>query len=141
MEQICGICGYLFEADDEYPMACRDCAPRRPASWSEGDLGKKFDQDKLRVDLVPVEGVEAAARVLTFGAKKYGDRNWELGMKHSRLYGAVLRHLFAHWRGETYDQETGYPHLHHAVCACMMLQTLFDRGHGTDDRPLEGKDE
>ena len=33
--------------------------------------GKKFDQDKIRTDLVPLETVENLGRVLGYGAKKY----------------------------------------------------------------------
>ena len=56
--------------------------------------GVKFDQDKPRMDLIPPETVEALAAVLTYGAKKYEDRNWEKGMSWGRVYGALMRHLF-----------------------------------------------
>ena len=46
---------------------------------------KKFDQNKMRLDLVPTTAIEDIANVLTFGANKYGDRNWEKGMKWSRV--------------------------------------------------------
>ena len=65
--------------------------------------GVKFDAGKLRLDLVPIEGVRAVADILTGGAKKYGDRNWEKGMDWSRPYVACLRHLFAWWDGEKVD--------------------------------------
>ena len=44
--------------------------------------GQKFDTDKLRYELLPPELLEETARVLTFGAVKYADRNWELGMNY-----------------------------------------------------------
>jgi len=62
------------------------------------------------------------AEVLMLGANKYGDRNWELGIDYSRVYGAILRHLFAWFSGEDCDKETSKNHLHHASCELMFLQ-------------------
>ena len=39
--------------------------------------GKKFDGDKLRFDLIPAVAEEEIAKILTFGAKKYGPDNWQ----------------------------------------------------------------
>jgi hypothetical protein len=41
--------------------------------------GVKHDTDKVRVELYPPEALLATSRVLTFGAKKYAERNWERG--------------------------------------------------------------
>jgi len=38
---------------------------------------RKDDAGKPRLDLLPLELVLAIARVLTFGATKCGDRDWE----------------------------------------------------------------
>ena len=46
---------------------------------SEPTAGVKHDSGKLRMDLVPPEAIKAMADVLTSGAAKYGDRNWEKG--------------------------------------------------------------
>jgi hypothetical protein len=97
--------------------------------------GHKDDSDKLRYELLPPELMEETARVLTFGAKKYADRNWELGMKWSRPFGAMMRHMWAWWRGEDKDPETGYSHLAHAACCIAFLVSYERRGSGTDDRP------
>lgn len=97
--------------------------------------GIKHDQDKLRLDLFPIEAFHGISQVLTFGAKKYEDRNWELGMKWSRVYGALLRHITAWWDGEEDDPESGMPHLWHAGCCAAFLITYAERGVGEDDRP------
>lgn len=89
--------------------------------------GEKFDDGKTRYDLLPPEALEAVARVLTFGATKYGDRNWEQGIEEGRLYGAAQRHLWADWRGEKLDPESGMPHLWHAACNLCMLIALRER--------------
>jgi hypothetical protein len=103
--------------------------------WREPVEGVKFDADKARYDLIPPEIEEAIAKVLTFGAVKYGERNWELGMKWGRPYAALRRHMAAWWSGEDTDPETGMPHTWHA-CACLAFIVAYEqRGVGTDDRP------
>lgn len=97
--------------------------------------GCKDDGDKLRYELLPPELLEEIARVLTFGAKKYADRNWELGMHWSRPFGALMRHSWAWWSGEHTDPETGYSHLAHAACCIAFLLAYEKRRSGTDDRP------
>jgi len=99
------------------------------------EKAKKFDGDKPRTDLVPVEAILGMAKVFGFGAKKYGDMNWAVdgGLEYSRLYGAVLRHVFAWYSGEDTDPESGLPHLHHAMCGLAMLA---DSKTNKDDRPI-----
>lgn len=98
-------------------------------------LGRKDDSGKVRMELLPPEMLSATAAVLTFGAKKYEDRNWEKGMKWSRVYGALLRHLNAWWGGERTDLETGMSHLWHASCCIAFLVAYEQRQTGEDDRP------
>lgn len=99
--------------------------------------GKKFDNDKNRLELIPPEFIEGTGEVLTFGAKKYGDRNWEKGMAWSRAYGALQRHLNAWFSGEQVDLETGLSHLKHAACNVAFLITYEERKVGLDDRPIK----
>lgn len=73
--------------------------------------GKKDDQKKLRVDLIPPEIEEALAKVLTHGAEKYGDNNWKGGIEYHRIYGALRRHLLAWRKGEIIDEDSRLPHL------------------------------
>ena len=90
--------------------------------------GKKYDNGKLRLDLIPPEMHRALGEVLTFGANKYGDRNWEKGITLDRLYAANQRHLLAFLEGERIDPESGFPHLYHAFCNIGMMLTLDQRG-------------
>lgn len=69
-----------------------------------------------------------------FGAKKYEDYGWAAGLDHSRVYAAILRHLFAYWRGENNDPESGESHLAHAGCGIMFLLTYKINDIGRDDR-------
>ena len=100
--------------------------------------GRKDDDGKVRVDLLPAGALGAVARVLTFGANKYGDNNWQNVMPRSRYYGAALRHLFARARGEVLDRESGLPHLAHAAC-CVLFLLSYEVGHDDTDafEPIE----
>lgn len=95
----------------------------------------KFDEGKVRMDLIPVRPLRGIADVLTQGALKYGDRNWEKGLDFSRIYAAALRHLTAWWDGEDKDPEDGLLHLDHAAANMMFLSEFVKRQIGTDDRP------
>jgi len=109
------------------------------AALRDTDAGVKHDTDKLRVELLPVDVLKGVAGILSHGAKKYGDRNWERGISYSRLYGATLRHLFAVWEGEDNDAESGLPHIDHALCELMFLSAMMKRRKDLDDRPKEAK--
>lgn len=101
----------------------------------DSKTGIKFDQDKVRMDLVPVYPLNEIAKVLTFGAKKYADRNWEKGLDYSRVYGALQRHSMAWYSGIDTDEETGISHLAHAGCCIMFLLEYENTKRGNDDRP------
>jgi len=74
--------------------------------------------------------------VLTLGAKKYGDRNWERGIAYSRVHGALLRHSLAWFGGEDCDPETGLSHMAHcAANALFLLSYELRQLHKLDDRP------
>lgn len=96
--------------------------------------GRKDDQEKTRYDLVPPESLELLAQVYTFGAKKYDAHNWRKGMAWSRIYAAINRHLWAFWRGENNDPESGLPHLVHAMWGCATLISYMEYHKDKDDR-------
>mgnify|MGYP001366435106 CR=1 FL=1 len=93
------------------------------------------DAGKTRYDLLPLYPLDQWAQVMTWGAGKYSDRNWEQGMAWSRVYGSALRHLLAWWAGEEKDPESGLNHLGHALWnIAAMLE--YTRTHPElDDRP------
>jgi len=96
--------------------------------------GKKFDEGKVRVDLLPTESLFAVAEVLTFGASKYGEHNWRKGMAWSRLYAAAQRHMMKWNAGETHDEESGKNHLAHACVNLLMLLSYEKSCRELDDR-------
>jgi hypothetical protein len=108
--------------------------------------GQKFDHDKDQLELLPPELIFAVGRVLTYGAEKYAPRNWEGGIAWSRVFGALMRHMWAWWAGRAptsrnfllgdLDPETHYSHLWHAGCCIAFLIAYEERGMTAfDDRP------
>jgi len=85
--------------------------------------GTKFDNEKLRMELLDFDALEGLADALTYGAVKYGDNNWRGGIDNSRLIGALLRHLSAYMRGEDTDPETGVSHIDHVGANWMFLSS------------------
>lgn len=102
---------------------------------------RKFDDQKNRLELLPPFALEEIAKGFTFGAKKYDAFNYVSGdgLAYSRIYGALLRHLSAWYRGEELDPESGLPHLTHAGCCLMMLMETIQAHPDNDDRPKHYK--
>lgn len=98
------------------------------------DVAVKYDQEKIRLELLPPELITEVGKILTFGAIKYEERNWEKGMDWGRVFGALQRHLWAWWNGEDTDPETGESHLSHAACCIAFLIAYEKRQIGTDTR-------
>jgi hypothetical protein len=94
----------------------------------------KFDGEKLRFDLVPPLPLEQLVKVYGMGAKKYKDHNWRRGLRWSRAFAAIMRHLWAWWKGETHDPESGISHLAHAAWGCFSLMEYEQTHPEFDDR-------
>lgn len=106
--------------------------------------GYRNDQGKPLYSLLPTDALEGVTRVLTFGAKKYAERNWEKGMDWSRCFNSMMRHAWGYWRGEDLDPESGLPHVDHMVCNALFLAAYWRRPDlkGFDDREhLEKRDQ
>jgi hypothetical protein len=99
--------------------------------------GKKKDKGKLRLDLIPVHALHEYARVLTYGTQNHDERNWERGMKWSRLYAAAQRHLTTFWSGKDIDdgpEGSGLTHLAGAIFSIGALIHYYFEQTGEDDR-------
>lgn len=87
--------------------------------------GSKHDSGKPLMGAVPPNALLAVAKVLTFGAEKYGRDNWrQVKNAETRYMDAALRHINAYQRGEAADPESGESHLAHAVCSLMFILEL-----------------
>ena len=102
----------------------------RTTSSTGGEKGVKPE----RHDLIPRRAVGVIARVFGFGAKKYADHNWRKKYEWGKSIAAMQRHIDAFVDGETYDEESGLPHLAHAGFHILVLLTwLEEDGEGVDN--------
>ena len=102
--------------------------------------GIKYDTDKARYDLISAYSLHELAKVYTYGAKKYEDRNMEKGMKWGRIFGAAMRHAWAFWRGDEVDSESGLPHLAHCAWGFITLLEYSKYRREFDDRSQFSKE-
>lgn len=96
--------------------------------------GKRFNNGKLRYDLVPAFAEEQYVKVLTAGANKYGDHNWKRGMKWSSVLASLKRHIAAFEGGEDLDKETNEYHMAHAMCNVAFILEYYKIYPQGDDR-------
>lgn len=96
--------------------------------------GRKYDAEKLRFDLIPPECEAAIAAILTFGAIKYDDNNWQkLENYMDRYYAAGRRHGNLRRMGEIFDKDSGMLHsAHEAVNAIFILYQDIKEHIGKD---------
>jgi len=105
----------------------------RTTSATGGEKGVKPEAWAL----LPSEALEEIARVYDFGAQKYAAHNWRKGYEWSKSFSACMRHMWAWWRGEDLDPESGLSHLGHAGFHVLTMLTFWlERGrYGVfDDR-------
>lgn len=88
------------------------------------DTGSRRDTNigKGRYDLIPPYFVQRLAKHLENGARKYGDRNWELGQPLSRYLDSALRHTFA-----VLDRQVDEDHPSAGVWNLMAFLTTAER--------------
>ena len=95
---------------------------------------KKYDNGKSRFELIDPIANEYLAKVLAFGATKYGVDNWRGGFPYTRIIASLERHLNAVKRGEDTDPESGLPHIDHVGANWMFLSFFMKQRPDLDDR-------
>lgn len=97
--------------------------------------GLRYNSGKTRHDLIPAYAQEQYGKVMTVGANKYAERNWERGMAWSKVLASLERHLQAIKRGEDFDPETGLLHSAHIMCNAAFITEYYKIYPEGDDRP------
>lgn len=97
-------------------------------------VGLRFNEGKVRWDLIDPTAVEGVAAVLAFGCKKYTAENWRKGLSWKSTLRSLESHLQALKRGEDIDPESGLPHIDHLGCNWMFFSNYQKTGIGEDDR-------
>lgn len=100
----------------------------------EKERGKRFNQGKTRHELVPPFAQEQYAKVLTFGANKYGDGNWKKGMPWKEVIASMKRHMNALETGQDFDPESGLLHSAQIMTNAAFLTEFYKIFPQGDDR-------
>jgi len=108
-------------------MTARKVTTRRKVL---GKGGARFDAGKTRVDLIPAPILLMLGEIYEMGARKYDASNWRKGMKWSKVYAPLQRHLYMAWcktgKG-LYDEESRKHHILHAVWNVVALAHYMTR--------------
>lgn len=103
------------------------------------DPKKIYGEKKPPMQLIPSAIEEPMARVLEYGAKKYGEWNWRKNPVEIMTYiGAIRRHVAEILDGNLFDEESGQPHLAHIAASCAIVLDAERHGMLIDNRPPSG---
>jgi hypothetical protein len=108
----CGTIDKILDEDTSF-LICAQCGG---SAFLDPNKGMKFDQGKTEWTLLPFDAIEAIAKVMMMGAKKYERHNWLTVDPPRRYIDAAFRHLTAWCDGERNDSESGHSHLWHVGC-------------------------
>lgn len=100
------------------------------------ERGSRFNQGKLRWSLVHFKSLEPLVRVLEFGAKKYGDYNWQKGLDRKEILESMMRHMTDLMDGNEYDEESKIHHIGHILCNGMFYMFFKNK---EDEENLNNK--
>lgn len=120
---------------------------------------RRYNQGKLRYELLPEYALRDIVEVYTKGAHKYtiyndddsikddGSNNWRKGLSWMSMLSSIERHIKAFKQGEDFDPDLGTKHLANAAWGIMGLLEYYkiypqgdDRSHGYLNRPKIGLD-
>lgn len=100
----------------------------------------RYNTDKPDYTFITRSIMDALARVMTYGAKKYARDNWKLslGTEHheqfqSDIIKSLLRHAHAINDGELIDEESGLRHMDMVASNAMMWSTYQDHKEQAND--------
>lgn len=131
-----------FKQGDKVPVSVRSLSDIGDQLFDETtvqvideETGGAKGLKNTRYELIPAEALAELAAMYAKGAEKYPERNWELGYKFSLSFGALMRHAWRFWRGESFDPETGMHHMAAVAFHAFAIMTFQKRNVGTDDRP------
>ena len=92
-------------------------------------LALRHNEGKIDYTLLPIDALQAEARVWQMGEAKYGRNNWQKLWAEDTInvvMASMLRHAFAILEGELLDPESGEHHAAHIRCNAAMLIRYYN---------------
>lgn len=131
----------VFQREDEPELAISELGKSCENILGYPDDNPKTAQGvkKLGIQNVPPSIIAAIAMAMADGAAKYGPYNYRDKRVTMSIYiGAALRHIFAYLDGEENAEDSGAPHLGHAMACLGIIVDAMSIGMMNDDRPKKG---
>lgn len=118
------------------PITYRASSTEAPLGANPKDLvGKR----KVSLSKVPPAAVVYAALAMMDGANKYGAYNFRDTKVLASIYvDACKRHLDSWFDGEECADDSGVPHIGHAIACLAIIADCVENGNLIDDRPKAG---
>lgn len=123
----------LIDASERFPMIKGEPKDGSTIVYSPKE-GLRYNEGKLRYDLLEPSAIKELVKVFTKGAEKYAPHNWEKGMAWSKVLASLKRHIAEFEQGEDYDNETKLYHMAHAAWNAMALVSYYKLAPQFDDR-------
>lgn len=108
----------------------------------------RYNDGKLRLELIPPKAMEEVAKVMTYGAEKYtvrdsetgevlvtGADNWKKGQPWMSVIASAKRHIEKFVQGEDYDPESQTLHVANAVANLLFILEFYKIYPQGDNRP------
>jgi hypothetical protein len=105
----------------------------KPDMKRKKEFSKRFNKGKTQWHYVDFEALEPLAKVLEYGAIKYGDEGMDPKDLNYRkppknkwvILDSLFRHVLALMKGEEIDQESGLHHTGHIMANAMFYYRHF----------------
>lgn len=105
--------------------------------------GKRFNEGKPEIALIPAEAELAEARVWSHGKVKYKENfNWHKGgpaLSFLEILNSMGRHMNLLKQGQDIDPESGEHHAAHIRCNAAMLIQFYVEGRVEQDDRLQSE--
>lgn len=108
-------------------------------SENKKEEGLRFNEGKVRHDLLEPFAINELAKVFTKGAEKYSENNWLNGMSWTKVLASLKRHLNEFEQGKDFDDETELLHMAHVAWNAMALVSYYKYAPKYDDRFVNTK--
>lgn len=144
MKYDCQHCGSGFEMSYDLlkhlALQCTHTHLESNALSSSVNPKDKVGVKKPQLDKVPESSIIYQALAMQNGAEKYGAYNWRETKVSASIYIAACKRHLASWFDSREDnaEDSGVPHLGHALACIGILVDALETGNLIDDRPKAG---
>lgn len=98
------------------------------------EQGLRFNDGKLRYDLLEPYAIEQLVKIFTMGSKKYQPNNWLKGLPWMDVIASLERHLAEFKKGDDFDKESQLLHMAHVAWNALAIVSYYKHRPEFDNR-------